>query len=581
MYIGVLIKCVKRQNKVFDNSKPSCFEINKSDMFSLENALKVKDKVKCKVCVITVGAPAVNKIIQKLYNFGVDKVIVVSDNDIAGSDTFATSTVLSKVIDKENIDLIFTGKESSDSATAQVGPQLAAMLNCNLACNVSSIECSNDLTNAICVFEESGKIYKVNYSLPLVVVTGLNVNVLRVPKIADFISSQKKHVDVLNLEKLSLDARLCGIEGSYTKVINIEDIIIKDKGGTLIDDIDSFIINKIKRIKNNVEKNDVLSSCVDAKYKKLKIYIIGDPYNEFAKESFKRVISYFSVIGDVSILLFKEYTDLSDELLTSGATEIYNTDVVRNSIDYLMIGKKIANILTKINSKYVLLISSTFTRVIAPIIATYLKTGLTADCSDITFNENGFMEMTRPTFGDSKKATIICHKTNPQMATIRQSCFLGNYRRNIISAPKVIKLNSDVVENVNEFTILNVDKISQLEWNKDVILIAGGGLDKENTLKLLKICTKLQIDFGVTRVVVDKGIVDHKYQIGQTGESVAHKLCIMFGVSGAIEHTVGISKRSEIISVNIDENCELNKISDFYAIADANEVITRLGDKIL
>lgn len=62
---------------------------------------------------------------------------------------------------------------------------------------------------------------------------------------------------------------------------------------------------------------------------------------------------------------------------------------------------------------------------------------------------------------------------------------------------------------------------------------------------------------------------------------MAHKLCIMFGVSGAIEHTVGISKRSEIISVNIDENCKLNKISDFYAIADANEVITRLGDKIL
>lgn len=580
MSILVLIKCIKKQNNKFGNIK-SYYEINKNDMFSLENALRIKDETGCKVIAVTVGATNVQPIVKKLYYFGVDEVVLISDISIAGSDTYATSMVLKSFIEKKDINLVFAGKESSDSSTAQIGPQISALLNYNLAVSVETVQYSNTNKTVTCSFKDSGNLYSVNYELPLVVVSEINSNNLRIPKISDFLLAKDKKVNVLNLNDISLSPLDCGSCGSLTKVINVEDVLINCKNSTQIESnislsIFSEIINA--RDENNIPSR-ITNKNVESTTDKHKVLIIPDFTTVHLKSICKNVISHFCENSNTSVLLFDEFSKHSNELSDMGIEMLFLSDIKRNTINYYETGKEIANLLKKLDYNFVLLISSPFNRVIAPIVAALLKTGLTADCSEITVNEDGFMYMTRPTFGDSKKATIICHKTNPQMATIRPSCFLNN---NYVSGKcQCIRINANHTNKSEKFTILSKEKIEQLEWNRNVVLIAGGGLSKISVLKLKDISKKLNLDFGATRATVDKGFVNHEYQIGQTGVSITHNLCVCFGVSGAIEHTVGISKTSRIISVNTDINCIMNKTSDIFAVTDANKIISEIGEIVL
>lgn len=247
------------------------------------------------------------------------------------------------------------------------------------------------------------------------------------------------------------------------------------------------------------------------------------------------------------------------------------------STDYY---SKIAiDVINEIKPAIVLIGATTQGRDIAPRISSALNTGLTADCTSLDINEKGMLAATRPTFGGNLMATILC-KNMPQMASVR---------------PKVLKAACAPVVKDTQFIeikpqIDNVEKrVELVEFipNKQVsgkrideseIIVAGGkGLKSPEGFKLLEeLANVLSGAVGASRAAVDAGWVDHSIQVGQTGKTVMPKLYIACGISGAIQHTVGMNASDKIIAINKDPKAPIFGIADVGIVGDVYEVVPEL-----
>ena len=218
-------------------------------------------------------------------------------------------------------------------------------------------------------------------------------------------------------------------------------------------------------------------------------------------------------------------------------------------------------------------------RDLAPRVAASLKTGLTADCVELDINEKGQLAATRPTFGGQLMATILC-KNYPQMATVR---------------PNVFKVHSIDDKVDTEFiscpvNITNVrSRVKILEFQKTVetiindldsaeIIVAGGkGMKNEKGFELLKtFADKIGGTVAATRGAVEMGLAPASIQIGQTGKTVHPKIYIACAISGAIQHTVGMSGSEHIIAINTDENAPIFDIADTGIVGDVFEILPQM-----
>lgn len=213
-------------------------------------------------------------------------------------------------------------------------------------------------------------------------------------------------------------------------------------------------------------------------------------------------------------------------------------------------------------------------RDLAPRISSELCAGLTADCTGLEINTDGKLAATRPTFGGELMATILS-KTYPQMATVRPNVFEAikiEPVSEVVLTHFLPKITEPSLKKVLQSIEINMD--SDAIENAKIILVGGKGLkDKENFDKLYKLAGLLNAKVGATRKAVDAGLAPQSVQIGQTGKTVSPDLYIAFGVSGAVQHCVGISGAKNIIAVNIDPNSPIVKVADKTIIADAVSVL--------
>jgi len=236
---------------------------------------------------------------------------------------------------------------------------------------------------------------------------------------------------------------------------------------------------------------------------------------------------------------------------------------------------------------YILFPATPTGRMIAPRVTTALDTGLVADCTGIDFiikDNNLKMASTRPTFGAELMATILSRKT-PECATVRPKTFIPKFNKQ--ESGEYIEFPISIANNF-EINIIDSSKKtykSQNFENSKIIFCAGFGLydGKENTYitKLKGIAQQLGVDFAITRKLVDYGILDHEYQIGQTGTTVSPDIYIAFGVSGAIQHIQGMKNSKTIVAINSDPDAEIFKYADYKIVADAKIIIDDLLNSVM
>lgn len=272
--------------------------------------------------------------------------------------------------------------------------------------------------------------------------------------------------------------------------------------------------------------------------------------------------------------------DYREAFANSGINKIYTVEDERFEVyctDYF--AKAAVDVIKEINPEILLVGATNQGRDIAPRISTALHTGLTADCTGLDINEKGQLAATRPTFGGQLMATILC-KNLPQMATVRPKVFKPAEQFNVKPAEIIYKsVNLDGVPKcveLLEFKQKLTSSINELD-SAEIIVAGGRGMKNADGFKLLKeFADKLGGAVGASRVAVEMGLASHEIQIGQTGKTVTPKLYIACGISGAVQHTIGMSNSNKIIAINTDKHAPIFEIADYGMVGDAFDILPEL-----
>jgi electron transfer flavoprotein beta subunit len=195
--------------------------INPFDAYALEEGVRLKERCSGKVTAISMGPPQAEQALRETISLGADEVILLSDRAFAGSDTWATSYVLSKAISKiADYDVIICGRQTLDGDTGQVGPELAEMLSLPFIAYVSKIEEIKEGYMKVQRMVEEG--YEViEMPLPAVITVVKEINVPRLPSIRGTMKSKSAQVPIWTAEDIGVEGDKAGIAGSPTRVVKI------------------------------------------------------------------------------------------------------------------------------------------------------------------------------------------------------------------------------------------------------------------------------------------------------------------------------------------------------------------------
>lgn len=220
-------------------------------------------------------------------------------------------------------------------------------------------------------------------------------------------------------------------------------------------------------------------------------------------------------------------------------------------------------------------------RDMGPRLSCRLKTGLTADCTAVDYDEEtGNIAWTRPTFRGNLLAVIMCPAHRPQIGTVRPGVFKKGERKPE-NQPEIIReaisvkperIRTRLVEVLKEAGAGSVN----LE-NAEIIVSGGRGIGGPKGFELLQeLADLLGGEVGASRAVVDSDWIGHVHQVGQTGKTVGPKLYIACGISGAIQHVAGMSGSDTIVAINKDPDAPIFNIADYGIVGDLYTVIPAL-----
>jgi electron transfer flavoprotein alpha subunit len=282
-----------------------------------------------------------------------------------------------------------------------------------------------------------------------------------------------------------------------------------------------------------------------------------------------------------AVMVGDSLSTLPEDLIANGADKVF---LAEHSVLAVFRDEPYASVLAAAVNQYrpsILLFGATATgRSLAPRLAARLRTGLTADCTALSVNQdNGDLLQTRPAFGGNILATIVTPNHRPQMATVRPGV-LKPLLRDDNRHGEVIQLTiSDVLliarTEVSGFTA-EESEIVNLE-DASIIVAGGRGLGSAGNFDLVKeLAGLLGGAVGASRAAVDEGWISYAHQIGQTGKTVAPRLYIACGISGAVQHLTGMQGAEIIVAINKNPDAPIFKAATFGLVGDVGQILKQL-----
>ncbi|HIJ96361.1 MAG TPA: electron transfer flavoprotein subunit alpha [Desulfuromonadales bacterium] len=224
-------------------------------------------------------------------------------------------------------------------------------------------------------------------------------------------------------------------------------------------------------------------------------------------------------------------------------------------------------------------------RDLAGAVATVVKTGLTADCTGLGIDDKRNLMQTRPAFGGNIMATIMCDKYRPQMSTVRPHVMhmpeLQPGRKGEIIRDSFAPLEKDILVKILE-VINDGDGKDQVDVAAAEIIVSGGRgmMNKDNFALLTELADELGGVVGASRSAVDAGWIAQSRQVGQTGKTVRPKIYIACGISGAIQHMVGMQDSDTIIAINRDPEAPIFQIATYGVVGDLFQVVPAIISRV-
>jgi len=338
-----------------------------------------------------------------------------------------------------------------------------------------------------------------------------------------------------------------------------------------------------------LEKEEIKTEKVDiSKYKG--IWVIAEHYKKKIHPVAFQLLSKGKEIADLLevdlslIILGGTFDDQLEEFGQYGTDEIiyvkshilkdYYSDLYANVLTELILEKK----------PEIILIGATPTgRDFAPRVAKRLNAGLTADCTDLDIElKTRNLLQTRPTYGGSILATIRTPYNRPQMATVRPGIF--KVAKKLKKKIKITKIDYKFEKKDSVSKIVKIIDKKRMPINLEdaKIIVAGGrGVGSKEKFRLIEdLAEVLGAELGGSRVTVELNWIAQERQIGQTGKTVSPKLYIACGISGAIQHLVGMQNSEIIVAINKDPNAPIFKVAHYGIIGDLHEIVPALIEEL-
>jgi electron transfer flavoprotein alpha subunit len=285
-------------------------------------------------------------------------------------------------------------------------------------------------------------------------------------------------------------------------------------------------------------------------------FILGHQVEHLAKDAFAH--------GATKVYI------VDDPLLTNYRTEPY----LRGTVD----------LVRKYKPEIVLMGATGLGRDLAGAVATELRTGLTADCTGLTINtERRLLEQTRPAFGGNIMATILTQAHRPQMASVRPHVMpmpepQPGATGAILHEPLAIK---EEEIHVKVLEVIREDHGGRIDIAGAEVLVSGGRgmLGPENYKLLEELASVLSGTISASRAAVDAGWMPYERQVGQTGKTVRPKIYIACGISGAIQHLVGMQDANLIIAINRDRDAPIFEVAHYGIVGDLFQIVPILTER--
>ena len=281
-----------------------------------------------------------------------------------------------------------------------------------------------------------------------------------------------------------------------------------------------------------------------------------------------------------AILLGRDVGEMAKEIISYGVDEVWLVGNEKiGDFDEEVHVELVAEILLEKRPEIFLGGGTILGRSLLPRVAAKLLTGLTADCTELSIdNETNRLVQTRPAFGGNIMATILCQNHRPQMATVRHKV--------MTPAEKIEGYEGKIVEMSHipiptpEIEVLDFVKEEGEEVNladADIIVSGGRGLQDPKNFSLIRdLAHVLEGAVGSSRAAVDAGWIPYSHQVGQTGKTVNPVIYFACGISGAIQHLAGMKSSDIIVAINKDPNAPILDVAHFGIVGDLFQVIPEI-----
>jgi electron transfer flavoprotein alpha subunit len=571
---------------------------NPADMHAIEAAVQIADEV----CALSMGPPRADQTLRQALTAGATRAVLLCDHLFAGSDTWATANALSAAIRWiGGADLVLCGISAIDGETGQVGPSVAERLGWPQATACESLAIEGDSLIVRRVVE--GGYERLRLPLPAVVSVGETGFAPRYPTLPARRRAASTAIERVSAAEIGIGPADVGLAASPTKVAKMSPSPWPDRGCRFVEEgglsYDELVSGLIERhafagrelIAGTTEADDPMDVLVGPRHDgDASIWVVCQVANGTLDRASRELLSKAtdlapSLGGGVGAVV------LCAEAGTSvAAAARYGADIVYVAEDPELADYRtepyariVTDAIRALKPAAVLLAATTTGRDLAPRIASRLGTGLAADCTNLYVESwtrlgttfDAILHMVRPAMAGGVLATCLCPEARPQMATVRPGVFEPHV---VPRQPRVVRIPVSLSDADRRVEVIE-RRISAADVDlrdADVVIAGGAGCNRASWHLVEDLAQAIGGRVAASRGAVEAGLAERAQQVGQTGATVHPRLYIACGVSGALQHAVGMQDSATIVAINRDPNAIIFRLAHFGIVADVAEAIPLL-----
>ena len=278
----------------------------------------------------------------------------------------------------------------------------------------------------------------------------------------------------------------------------------------------------------------------------------------------------------------KQVNKYSDLILEYGVDKVFIYEDERlGDFNVERHARCVEDFVEKVKPSVILYGGTPLGRSFAPRIASHFRTGLTADCTRLGMKENTDLIQVRPAFGGNVMAQIVCTNNRPQMATVRYKIFKMPEKGTPNGEKVWMDISAlDLSSHIKTLEIKHKEKTTDISEASVIVAVGRPFKSPEDFQMAENLAEALGGVVAVSRPLVEAGLKDAKYQIGLSGKTVAPKLIICLGISGAVQFTAGMNGSETIIAINQDPNAAIFDVAHYGIVDDVFKVVPLLIEQI-